>query len=93
MTDKESFRKKLKRAAGVDLDQLAPVKQVEPCPKCYGERVEAVLSAAYIRPVESVYGAKGSSVKTLACTICGYIELYAAEPLNLAEKRPDTKLE
>jgi hypothetical protein len=109
MNKKDKFGARLKRAAGLEisdyelellnsvedteLEPIEPVKQVEPCPKCYGERVEALLAEAYVRPIEFIHGATRSSVKVLTCTNCGYIELYAANPLNLVGKRPDEELE
>lgn len=71
--------------------------ELEPCPKCGGERVEVKLVTVGNAPLVAIQplhdqkklmGKKNqSSLVTYTCTHCGYIESYARTPENL---RPDT---
>jgi len=74
------------------MDKIQP----KPCPECGGERIEAEHEGQLTRRVSlkpdiwhGQYKSKSSYVKALVCTACGYTVLYAKNPLDLIDKRPD----
>ena len=94
MDGKDKFERRLKRSAGLpsgEYGQLEPVDQLEPCPKCEGEVIEANVHIL-LAPVKFGLNSKTSGVEALVCTNCGYTEFYAKKPLNLVVKRPDKQL-
>ncbi len=79
-------------------DQPKDDDKVTACPRCSGEMVVCTLDGypgrPSLRPLhhEGIFDSRSSLLNAIACTACGYTELYATTPRKLVPKQ-QTKLE